>query len=416
MSNKHLTQQRFTDFTIHPALLQALEQHGFDYCTPIQALALPIILGGQDILGQAQTGTGKTLTFLLATFHQLLSQQTPPERQINQPRALIMAPTRELAIQIHADAQLLAKASNLRMGLAYGGECYEPQLKVLATGVDILVGTPGRLLDYLKQQVINLKAIQVMVLDEADRLCGVGFIQDIRYLLGHMSPPQQRYNLLFSATLSERVRELAFEQALQPQQVVVESSQHLGCVIQEELFYPSSDEKRALLQTLIEQEWPNRCIVFANTKQCCEMLWGYLAADGHRVGLLIGDVPQKKRQQILADFSQGHLDILVATDVAARGLHVPAVTHVFNYDLPDDYQEYVHRIGRTGRADAEGCAISFACEQYALNLPAIETHIGHSLPVSQYETAALLRNLPTPLKSASSNRGHRPYAKRSGLR
>jgi ATP-dependent RNA helicase RhlB len=398
MNKTHLTTEKFTQFALHPTLSQCIERLGFDYCTPIQALALPLIVSGQDIVGQAQTGTGKTLAFLIATFHQLLTQPEHPGRQLNQPRALLLAPTRELAVQIHSNAQPFAEASGLRLGLAYGGESYEKQLKTLTAGVEILIGTPGRLVDYLKQQIIDFKILQVLVLDEADRLCDVSFIKDIRMLLRHMPVAQQRRNLLFSATLTARVHELAFEQTLCKQPITVLPEQHLGQAIQEELFYPAQEDKRALLQTLIEEEWPERCMVFANTKQSCEQLHRYLLADRHRVGLLTGDVPQKQRLQILAQFTQGQLDILVATDVAARGLHIPSVTHVFNYDLPDDYEEYVHRIGRTGRAGAPGKAISFACENYAVNLPAIESYIGHSLPVSQYDPQALLRHLPDPAK------------------
>ncbi|MGL4268982.1 MAG: ATP-dependent RNA helicase RhlB, partial [Plesiomonas sp.] len=343
-------------------------------------------------------GTGKTLAFLASTFHHLLTRPAAADRQINQPRALIMAPTRELAIQIHADAEALAQSTGLRLGLAYGGDGYDKQLKTLEAGVDILIGTTGRIIDYQKQNIINMGAIQVMVLDEADRMFDLGFIKDIRYLLRRMPKPDQRLNMLFSATLSYRVRELAFEHMHNAEYVEVEPEQKTGHRIKEELFYPSNADKMRLLQTLLEEEWPDRCIIFANTKHRCEDIWGHLAADGHRVGLLTGDVAQKKRMRILDDFTQGNLDILVATDVAARGLHIPAVTHVFNYDLPDDCEDYVHRIGRTGRAGASGNSISFACEEYALNLPAIETYIEHSIPVSKYDPDALLQELPAPFR------------------
>lgn len=398
MSKTHLTEQKFADFGLHPDVLRALAQQGFQYCTPIQALALPYSLAGRDIAGQAQTGTGKTLAFLASTFHHLLTHPAAADRQINQPRALIMAPTRELAIQIHADAETLAQSTGLRLGLAYGGDGYDKQLKTLEAGVDILIGTTGRIIDYQKQNIINMGAIQVMVLDEADRMFDLGFIKDIRYLLRRMPKPDQRLNMLFSATLSYRVRELAFEHMHNAEYVEVEPEQKTGHRIKEELFYPSNEDKMRLLQTLLEEEWPDRCIIFANTKHRCEDIWGHLASDGHRVGLLTGDVAQKKRMRILDDFTQGNLDILVATDVAARGLHIPAVTHVFNYDLPDDCEDYVHRIGRTGRAGASGNSISFACEEYALNLPAIETYIEHSIPVSKYDPDALLQELPAPLR------------------
>ena len=408
MSKTHLTEQKFSDFALHPLVLEALEKKGFHNCTPIQALALPLTLSGRDVAGQAQTGTGKTLAFLASTFHYLLTHPAKQDRQTNQPRALIMAPTRELAVQIHSDAEALSQSTGLKLGLAYGGDGYDKQLKVLESGVDILIGTTGRLIDYTKQNYVDLGAMQVVVLDEADRMYDLGFIKDIRWLFRRMPTADQRLNMLFSATLSYRVRELAFEQMNNAEYVEVEPEQKTGHRIKEELFYPSNDEKMRLLQTLIEEEWPDRAIIFANTKHRCEDIWGHLAADGHRVGLLTGDVAQTKRLRILDDFTKGNLDILVATDVAARGLHIPAVTHVFNYDLPDDCEDYVHRIGRTGRAGASGHSISLACEEYALNLPAIETYIDHSIPVSKYNSDALLTDLPAPKRLSRPRGGNGP--------
>ena len=372
----HLTEQRFSDFPIHEKVLSALDSKGFEFCTPIQAQTLPITLNGNDIAGQAQTGTGKTMAFLIATFHHLLTRDL--QTQKNQPRAMILAPTRELAVQIASDAELLVKQTCLKLALAYGGDGYEKQVQEIEKGVDILVGTTGRVIDYVKQGIINLNCVQVIVLDEADRMFDLGFIKDIRYLM------------LFSATLSPRVRELAYEDMNETKYVEIEPLQRTGHRIKEELFYPSNEDKMALLLTLLEEEWPERCMVFSNTKHGCEEIWRYLQADGHRVGLLTGDIPQKKRLNLLGSFTKGELDILVATDVAARGLHIPEVTHVFNYDLPDDREDYVHRIGRTGRAGQYGHSISFACERYAVNLPAIEEYIGHTIPVSQYDTNALL--------------------------
>lgn len=402
MSKAHLTEKKFSDFALHPKVIEALSKKGFNYCTPIQASTLPFTVEGKDVAGQAQTGTGKTLAFLTSTFHYLLTHPAIEGKKANQPRALMMAPTRELAVQIYSDAKELAEYTGLKMGLAYGGDGYDEQLKVLQNGVDILIGTTGRLIDYAKQGHVDLAAIQVVVLDEADRMYDLGFIKDIRWLFRRMPGAADRLNLLFSATLSYRVRELAFEQMNNPEYVEVEPLQKTGHRIKEELFYPSNEEKMRLLQTLLEEEWPERCIIFANTKHRCDDVWAHLAADGHRVGLLTGDVAQKKRLRILEQFTQGELDILVATDVAARGLHIPSVTHVFNYDLPDDCEDYVHRIGRTGRAGESGNSISLACEEYALNLPAIEEYIQHSIPVSKYNSDALLSDLPAP------KRRHRP--------
>ncbi|MFD2179774.1 ATP-dependent RNA helicase RhlB [Veronia pacifica] len=398
MKMTHITEQKFAELGIHTDVLTGLEQKGFYHCTPIQAQALPVLLTGRDIAGQAQTGTGKTLAFLTATFNHLLTTEAPAERRKNHPRAIIMAPTRELAIQIYNDAAPLLASTSIKAGLAYGGEGYEKQQKTLEDGVDILIGTTGRIIDFYKQRVIDFKSIQVVVLDEADRMFDLGFIKDIRFLFRRMPAPAERLNMLFSATLSYRVQELAFEHMTNPEHVVVEPEQKTGHRIQEELFYPSNSEKMRLLQTLIEEDWPERAIIFANTKYRCEDIWGHLAADGHRVGLLTGDVPQKKRVKILEEFTKGNVDILVATDVAARGLHIPQVTHVFNYDLPDDSEDYVHRIGRTGRAGASGHSISFACEEYAINLPSIETYIDHAIPVSDYDSTALLSDLPPPVK------------------
>lgn len=406
MKKTHITEQKFADLELNTQVIEGLEKNGFEYCTPIQALALPVLLAGQDIAGQAQTGTGKTLAFLTATFNHLLNN-TKEDSKSSQPRAIIMAPTRELAIQIHKDAMALVESTGIKTALAYGGESYDKQLANLESGVDILIGTTGRIIDFYKQRVFNLNHIEAVVLDEADRMFDLGFIKDIRFLFRRMPEPKERLNMLFSATLSYRVQELAFEHMHNPEHIVVEPEQKTGHRIQEELFYPSNQHKMALLQTLIEEDWPDRAIVFANTKQKCELIWGHLAADKLRVGLLTGDVPQKKREKILEQFTRGEVDILVATDVAARGLHIPQVTHVFNYDLPDDCEDYVHRIGRTGRAGASGHSISFACEEYAINLPSIEEYIEHSIPVSEYDPSALIEDLPAPIRMRSRNNQNR---------
>ncbi len=393
MKKTHLTETKFSELNLDTKVVAGLDAMGFEYCTSIQEQSLPILLKGTDIAGQAQTGEGKTIAFLAATFHHLLQK---PDPKHNQPRALIMAPTRELAVQIHRDAKEMAKSTGLRVSVVYGGEGYESQRLELEAGVDILIGTCGRLLDYMKQGVYNLNNIEVVVLDEADRMFDLGFIKDIRYMFDKMPAATARLSMLFSATLSFRVKELAFEHMNDPESVEVAPEQKTNTRISEELFYPSNEDKMRLLQTLIEEEWPEKAIIFANTKHVCEKVYAHLEIDKIRVGLLTGDVPQKKRLKILEQFSAGELDILVATDVAARGLHIPSVSHVFNYDLPDDCEDYVHRIGRTGRAGATGHAISFACEGYVFNLPPIETYIEHALPVSKYDQDALLTDFPTP--------------------
>ncbi|TDF35750.1 ATP-dependent RNA helicase RhlB [Alteromonadaceae bacterium M269] len=413
MQTTHLTDTHFNDLDIHPDVIKALESANFRHCTPIQALSIPPLLTGQDIAGQAQTGTGKTMAFLVATFHHLL---TNPSTE-GQPRALVIAPTRELAVQIHDDAKLLSQHTGLSLGLIYGGDGYQSQKESLEKGVDIIIGTTGRILDYYKQGVFSLKGIQVAVLDEADRMFDLGFIKDIRYLFRRMPKPAERLSMLFSATLSYKVQELAYEHMNNPVHLQVDPNQKTSSRVQEELFYPSNDDKMLLLLTLMEEEWPEKAIVFANTKHSCEDVADWLEADGHRVGLLSGDVPQKKRLQIMDNFSKGHIDILVATDVAARGLHIDLVSHVFNYDLPDDAEDYVHRIGRTGRAGQSGHAISFACERYALNLPSIESYINHVIPVSDYDHDALLTDVTPPKPSyRKRSQSGRNYSKKPNRR
>ncbi|MCU4675151.1 ATP-dependent RNA helicase RhlB [Catenovulum sp. 2E275] len=392
----HLSQVEFASLSMHPKVQQALAEANYKHCTPIQAQSLPLALDGQDVAGQAQTGTGKTMAFLVAVFNQLLKREVPSDKPASHVRAIILAPTRELVVQIHKDAALLAKHTGLKLALIYGGDGYDSQTQQLEAGADIVIGTTGRIIDYYKQGLINLSNVEAVVLDEADRMFDLGFIKDIRFLFRRMPQPSDRLNLLFSATLSMRVQELAYEHMNSPTHVHIAPEEMTNKRITEELFYPANEHKMLLLLTLMEEEWPDKAIVFSNTKHGCESIYQWLKADGHRVGLLTGDVPQKKRLNILEKFTKGHLDILVATDVAARGLHIPLVTHVFNYDLPDDREDYVHRIGRTGRAGATGHAISFACEKYVYNLPAIEEYIDHSIPVSNYDASALLDDVPTP--------------------
>ncbi|MGQ8365025.1 ATP-dependent RNA helicase RhlB [Glaciecola sp. 1036] len=414
MPTTHLTNTSFTSMPLHPQILSALEAENYSQCTPIQEMSLPQLLAGQDIAGQAQTGTGKTMTFLLATFHHLLNNSS--ENENHGPSAIIMAPTRELAIQIHNDAKMLAQHTGLTLGVVYGGEGYESQRQQLEKGVDILIGTTGRIIDYYKQKVFSLKNVKVAVLDEADRMFDLGFIKDIRYLFRQMPEPAKRLNMLFSATLSMRVQELAYEHMNNPASVQIEPETKTNSRISEELFYPSNEDKPLLLLTLLEEEWPDRAIVFANTKQDCELVTSWLEADKHRVGLLSGDVQQKRRISILEGFTKGDLDILVATDVAARGIHIDKVTHVFNYDLPDDAEDYVHRIGRTGRAGEVGAAISFACEKYAQNLTAIEQYIGHEIPVTDYNPNLLLDDVPTPKVKTRNNRNRKGSNRNNGNR
>ena len=378
----HLTEQTFASLPLHESLKKGLQSAGFEFCTPIQAQSLPLLLAGQDVAGQAQTGTGKTIAFLLATFQRLLTTEPPKQWDGKQPRAFILAPTRELANQIAKDAILLNKEAKLRIVVAYGGKDYDKQKNDIIDGVDILIGTPGRLLDYHKQRVFSLKSVQAVVMDEADRMFDLGFIKDVRYFLRRVPEPTERLGMLFSATLSFKVAELAYEHMNNPQKVEVAAGKVSSDRIEESVYYPANEDKIPLLLALIKRIQPARGIVFVNTKRAADRVWGFLEGNGHKAALLSGDVPQKKREKLLQHFQDGEFPFLVATDVAARGLHIPEVSHVFNYDLPQDQEDYVHRIGRTARAGASGVAISFACEDYAFSLPDIEAYIKHKLPVA----------------------------------
>jgi ATP-dependent RNA helicase RhlB len=390
----HLSTLRFADLNLPAELLQAIESTGFSYCTPIQAQTLPKSLAGRDVAGQAQTGTGKTIAFLVATFAHLLTKPAQPSRSIKQPRALMLAPTRELAVQIYNDAEKLATPLGFKLGLVFGGTGYLQQRQVLEEGVDILIGTPGRLIDYFKQDVFNLKALQVMVLDEADRMFDLGFITDIRYLLRRMPPPEQRMTMLFSATLSFRVQELAYEHMNNPDHVAIEPEQITAKQVAEAVYYPAKEEKIPLLLGLLKTHQVQRALIFANTKRVAEKITAYLRGNDFPVALLSGDVPQNKRLRLLQEFADGKTNIMVATDVAARGLHIPAVSHVFNFDLPHEAEDYVHRIGRTARAGASGEAISFACDEFVFSLPEIETYIGHRLPKLSVDSNLLIHPKP----------------------
>ncbi|MGB5201003.1 MAG: ATP-dependent RNA helicase RhlB [Sedimenticolaceae bacterium] len=381
MSDTHLTKIRFDSFPFSEAIMRGIRDAGFEYCTPIQAKTLPIALDGRDIAGQAQTGTGKTAAFLLATLHELDQEPAELSRRPNQPRAFMLAPTRELAVQIYNDACVLAAHTGLKVRVVFGGTGYESQRKALEDGVDILIGTPGRIIDYFKQHVFDLRAIQVLVLDEADRMFDLGFIKDIRYLLRRCPTPENRQGMLFSATLSYRVTELAYEHMNNPQKVVIEAEQITADRVKETAYMVANDEKVRLLIGLMRRLGESRVIVFINTKREADKVWGFLEGNGYPAAILSGDVPQKKRLSLLKRFSGGEVAVLVATDVAARGLHIEGVTHVVNYDLPEDAEDYVHRIGRTARAGAEGDAISFVCETYAFSLPDIEQFIGHKITV-----------------------------------
>lgn len=381
MENRHLTNVRFDSLGLTESLLESLEDIGFIYCTPIQAAILPFALKGIDVAGQAQTGTGKSAAFLLATLHYLM--ETPVEEDKTGPWAIILAPTRELALQIYKDAMLFSKYTGLICTAVYGGTGYESQRRKLQSGVDIVIGTPGRVIDYHKQGIIRLNNIEVVVLDEADRMFDLGFVADIRFLLRRMPAPSSRINMLFSATLSNRVLELAYEHMNDPRVVKIDAEQITAENVRQTLYHVGSNDKIPLLLGVLQHQTPKRTIIFVNTKRTGDDVTAYLLGNDLDADVLSGDLPQSKRQRLLERFQRGELPILVATDVAARGLHIPDVSHVINFDLPQDAEDYVHRIGRTARIGASGDAISFACETYVYSLPDIEEYIEQKLPIQE---------------------------------
>ena len=424
MTDRLLTDVRFASLDLEPVILRGIEDAGFEFCTPIQAQSLPAVLAGRDVEGQAQTGTGKTAAFLVGIMNVLLREPRNPEAGDGQPRALVIAPTRELAVQIHRDAEQIGLHTGLRFGVVFGGTGYETQRQMLREGLDVLIGTPGRLIDYFKQKIFHLNAVRVAVLDEADRMFDLGFIRDIRYLLRRMPPPQERLNLLFSATLSMRVCELAYEHRTSPTMVDATPKNHVTVAsVSQRLYHVGQNDKIPLLIGLLRQMDVTRTIIFFNTKREAEKVDAWLAGNGLIAGMLTGDVPQKKRLALLDQFTRGELPILLATDVAARGLHIPNVSHVFNYDLPQDAEDYVHRVGRTARVGARGDAVSFSCERFCYSLTDIEAFIGKSIP-AEVASAELMvdpepparRRHPPPPNRRRSSGGSRSSTPRGGAR
>lgn len=412
MSKHLLTTITFASLDMAPELLQGTRDAGFEFCTPIQAAALPHALNGHDVEGQAQTGTGKSAAFLLATMNHLLKNPPRKDHKAGDPRALIFAPTRELAVQIHKDALVLGKHTDLRIGVVFGGTGYEQQREMLHAGLDILIGTPGRAIDYLKQRIYSLNGIQVVVMDEADRMFDLGFIKDIRFVLRRMPPPPERLNMLFSATLSHRVSELAYEHMNSPTVINANPEQVTVSNVSQVLYHVSNDEKIPLLIGILERIEPTRTMVFVNTKRAAEKVEAYLEGNGVHAGLLTGDVPQRKRLALLEKFTSGKLPVLVATDVASRGLHIPDVSHIVNFDLPQDAEDYVHRVGRTARAGASGDAVSFACESYVYSLMDIEAFIGAKIPTAPITEGLLAK--PKPPARRERRRGMPPPRSKRG--
>ena len=372
----------FASLELLPEVLRGLDEAGFHRCTEIQERTFPTSLQGRDVAAQAQTGSGKTAAFLITVFQRLISWS---KRKGRAPRALILAPTRELALQIYRDAELLGKYTSLRFGVVYGGVSYRTQLEDLSAGVDAVIATPGRLIDYIKQKAIDLQNISILVIDEADRMLDMGFIADLRYILKRLPPYSQRQSMLFSATLSPRVLELTYEYMNVPEEITANSETRLVETVEQRLYHVSREDKMALLLGLLKHEPWERILIFANTRSVVTRLAERLSMNGYAAKAITGDLTQQQRTRIMNQFKQGKIPILVATDVASRGIHVEDISHVLNYDVPQHHEEYVHRIGRTARAGKTGKAITFADEQYVYYIEAIEELIGEKIPLAWAE-------------------------------
>jgi ATP-dependent RNA helicase RhlB len=399
----------FHSLPIPDAVLRGIDALGFTACTPIQEKVLPLSLAGKDVAGQAQTGTGKTAAFLITIFSHLLTHKHGDGKG-GGPRALIVAPTRELALQILHDAEALGRFTGLTAQAVFGGVDYAKQRDALRAGCDVLIGTPGRLIDYFKQHVYTLRNVRALVIDEADRMFDMGFIADLRYLLRRLPPYDRRQSMLFSATLSFDVMELAYEHMNDPTKLEVMPEQVTAENIEHVLYHVGRHEKLPLLLGIMKREAPERVLIFVNTKREVDWLTSRLADHGYQAAALSGDVNQRLRLRIIRQFKSGELPILVATDVASRGLHVEGVTHVINYDLPQDAENYVHRIGRTARAGASGKAVSLACENFVMGLEDIERFIGFNIPVVHVEDDMLVKPVPP------SHRHHRERPQRDQRR
>ncbi len=403
------SQSTFDDLDIPDEISRAIHDLGFTRLTRVQKEVLPLTLAGRDVVAQAQTGTGKTATYLITIFAHAL--RVPRPAGFDGPRAIIITPTRELAVQVAGDAAKLGKYAGLKTHVVFGGLDYRKQRDELAAGVDLLVGTPGRLIDYYKQGAYSLDRTGILVIDECDRLFDMGFAPDLHWILRRMPHPKQRQSMMYTATLSYRVMTLGWREMNNPVEIVINPENITPETITQELYHVSSREKLSLLLGLLEREGASRTMIFVNTRWAAKRLVEDLQRHGYTARGLTGNVDQRRRLKVLDDFKEGKLPILVATDVASRGLQIDGVTHVINFDLPQDPEDYVHRIGRTARAGAEGKAISLACENFVYSLDPIQKYVGYEIPVSfapeeLYKTVVPYRRPPGP--PARQSRSSRP--------
>ena len=371
---------RFLDLGLSEVLLHALSDLNFRYCTPIQARALPIALGGQDVCGRAQTGTGKTAAFLLTVFKQLLDKPAAPDRRKGYPRALIMAPTRELCMQIASDGEDLGKYTGLRLLAVYGGMDMQAQRTALREKhVDIVVATPGRLLDFRQQQEVDFSKVEILVIDEADRMLDMGFIPDMRRIVYGCPPKDERQTMLFSATLTPDVTRLASQWMRNAVTVDIEPEHVAAETIDQRVYIVTGDQKFTIVYNILQSMKPDRVIIFGNRRDSTELLCENLRNQGVDTALLSGAVEQRKRVKVLENFRSGRVPVLVATDVAGRGLHIDGIDLIINFNIPEQAEDYVHRIGRTGRVGEKGTSITFADEIDSYYIPAVEEYMKRPL-------------------------------------
>ena len=412
---------RFQDLGLEPEIMHAVADLGFSYCSPIQAQSLPHALQGKDVVGKAQTGTGKTAAFLTTIIDDLLKNPIPEKRYAGEARALIIAPTRELVIQIAEDAKLLCKYTDLKIHTLVGGMDYVKQQRHLHEDlVDILVATPGRLLDFCGNKDVYLDQLEILVIDEADRMLDMGFIPQVRQIVRQAPKREDRQTLFFSATFTDEVRTLVEQWTFQPVTIDIQPENVANDTVEQHVYLVSTEEKYTLLYNLIQQEHAESMIVFANRRDECRELQEKLLRHGVNAGLLSGEVNQGKRVSTLDAFKNGETKVLVATDVAGRGIHINDISHVVNFTLPEEPEDYVHRIGRTGRAGKSGTSISFACEDDALRLEPIAKLLGKEIKCEQPPEYLLLTppELPPAPRSARDDRPRSSGARtnRSGTR
>ncbi|MGI1677217.1 MAG: ATP-dependent RNA helicase RhlB [Cellvibrionaceae bacterium] len=406
---------RFHDLDFPDEVMHGISDLGFEYCSPIQAQSLPYALNSQDVVGKAQTGTGKTAAFLLAIIDDLIKNPLEQKRYAGEARALILAPTRELVIQIAEDAKLLTKYTDLEVHALVGGMDYQKQQRDVQNRlVDILVATPGRLLDFCGNQDVHLDQIEILVIDEADRMLDMGFIPQIRRIIGQTPKKTHRQTLLFSATFTEDVLSLVDQWTIEPVTIEIQADSVATDTVTQYVYLAAADEKYTLLYNILKQEEVESLIVFSNRRDECRDLYEKLKAHGFATGLLSGEVNQNQRVKTLDGFKSGKIKVLVATDVAGRGIHIDGISHVVNLTLPEEPEDYVHRIGRTGRAGKLGTSISFACEDDALKLMPIQELVGDDLKCTQPPGELLAE--PPYVEMPKQNRQRRPGGNRSGGR